>query len=519
MGSAATCLGTGRSVAMSDLSIPVAEGPHGNPVPIEEAERNVDYYVCPECGEFLTPRIGPKRQYFAHKRGVLDDTDCSLSSRADIEEMVDELRTSDIEESEQERTIRIYIGEQYDGRIECFGILPSLEWQHVPPNKDVDALLDALDITTAGVTNPPVPSNFHPSESETIVPLDPTADEYVIDIEGPDTLSTITGHWSVDGLASGDLFVGDQSRARRHRSNRQIKIGEWVYLVMAHAPATLPDVVGTYDVGSFTVLAFPARESTEELLQKHGEGLTTDDYGFDADVILPASVHPTIEAPTYGAPNEGVLVGITPSEGIDPIFEVVSVPKRANDTVDIEPTGPGNPRFYPTRIPTDGSRRVSIHQRNSNRHRLIHLHPESDTDTDTIGEPTATESRTIGLEFNTGDETAVLSPLDGETTFRVDEDFNPHLLPTNLSYVGPDGLEIEITATFVEDASLGPTLTRFTTNLAEFGSEIAHWVEQGCARVRFEFGGVGAVRIEFPQPALAVSPDSESNRSGSVSSS
>lgn len=504
---------------MSNLSIPVALGPHGNPVPIEEAERKPDYYVCPECGEFLTPRIGPKRQYFAHKQGVLDDTDCSLSSQADVRRMVDELRTSDIEEDERERSIRIYIGEQYDGRIECFGILPSLEWGHLPRQADVDALLDDLTITTTGVSNPPVPNNFHPSESETVFTLNPGADEYVIDIEGPDALDHITGRWTADELAKGDLFVGDQSRARRHQSNRQIKEGEWVYLLTSIAPRTLPDVVETYDIGSFTVLAFPARESTKDLLEEYGEGLTTDDYGFDADVILPADAHPTIEAPIQGSPEDRVLVGITPAEGIDPIFEVVSIPKGTDDTVDIEPTGPGNPRFYPTRIPPDGSRRVSIHQRNSNRHRLIHLHSESEDETDITAEADETGDRIVGLELDLGDDTTALTPLDGDSRLRLADDFNPHLLPSSLSYVGPEGLEIEVTATFVEDASLGPTLTRFTTDIEELAAEITHWVEQGCEAVRFEFGGLGTVSLEFPQPALATSLDSENNASGTLSSS
>jgi len=179
-------------------------------------------------------------------------------------------------------------------------------------------LLDDLEVTTDGVTNPPVPSNFHPSESETIFSLNPTAEEFVVDIQGPDELGPILGKWTSDGFEKGDLFVGDQSRARRHRSNRQIKQGEWVYLLTKILPNRLPDVVETHDVGSFNVLAFPARESTEDLLEEYGEGLTTDDYGFDADVILPAHAHPTIEAPIYGDPSETVLVGITPAEILDP---------------------------------------------------------------------------------------------------------------------------------------------------------------------------------------------------------
>jgi hypothetical protein len=502
---------------MSDLSIPVGLDPHDIPVPIQEAQRKTDYYVCPECKEFLTPRIGPQRQYFAHKQGVLDDTDCSLSSRADIERMVDDLRTPDIEEGERERNIRVYLGEPHDGHIDAFGIIPSIEWDDFPPTR-ADALLDDLEITTTGVNNPPVAGNFHPSESEVFFNLDPTAEEFVVDIQGPDELSPITGRWTADSFEKGDLFVGDQSRARRHRSNRQIKEGEWVYLLTIILPNGLPEVVETNEIGSFNVLAFPARESTEDLLEEYGEGLTTDDYGFDADVILPAHAHPTVEAPIYGDPNETVLVGITPAKGIDQYFEVVSIPKRANETIDVEPTGPGNPRFYPARIPCGGSQRVSIHQRNSNRHRLIHLHPHSEAD-NTPSDEDATGNLDIGVEFIHEGDTTLVSPLDDDQTLRVDEEFNPHILPSSLSYCGPEGLEVEVTASFVDESNLGPTITRFTDNLEDIVSELSHWVTNGCETVSVEFGGLGSVHLEFPQPALATSLDTDDNAPSSVSKS
>lgn len=500
---------------MSDLSIPVGLDPHGNPVPIQETERKADYYRCPECKEFLTPRIGPKRQYFAHKQGVLDDTDCSLSSRADIERMVDELRTPDIEEGERERNIRVYLGEQYGGRIEAFGILPSLEWGQLPQDTDVDALLGELEIMTSGVIDPPVPGNFHPSESETVFSLNPTADEFIVEIRGPDELDNITGKWTADSFEKGDLFVGDQSRARRHRSSRQIKGGEWVYLLTISVPYGLPDVVETHDVGSFTALAFPARESTESLLEEYGEGLTTDDYGFDADVILPAHAHPTVEAPIYGDPTEPVLVGITPAEGLDPYFEVVSIPKRANETIDVEPTGPGNPRYYSTRIPGSGSRRVSIHQRNSNRHRLIHLHGDPETDENGPGTEAADDLE-LGLVVDLKDDTRTVSPVHGESTLCVDEDVNPHSLPALLSYRGPEGLDLEVTATFVSAADLGPSITRFTDDFEGLAPEISHWVANGCESISLEFGGVGSIQLKFPQPALATSLDIDEDAAKSV---
>lgn len=500
---------------MSDLSIPTALDPHGNHVPIAEAMHKLDYYRCPRCKEFVDPRQGPKRQYFAHKRGVLDPEDktCPLSSQADIDEMVDELRKSDIEEGEDQRSIRIYLGERYEDQLECFGIIPSLEWGHIPPGADVDRLLSQVDITTEGITNPPVPENFHPRESETVVSLDPDAGEFEVDITGPEELDAITGLWTAEGLSPGDLFVGDQRRARRHQSNRQIKEGEWVYVLTSVAPPYLPELVTTYEIGSLDALAFPAREETEDLLEDYGEGLTTDEYGFDADVILPADAHPTIEAPVYGTPREQALIGVTPSEGIDPMFEVVAIPKRTGDVVDLEPTGPGNPRYYPTTIPRSGSRRVSIHQRNSDRHRLVHLHPVNPDDRTPALDP---DTRQIGIELHVGDESVLLSPLKEKQTYRFDREFNPHTLPAILEYTGPEGLELEVTGSFIDAAKFGPILTRFTTALDELAGELGNWITNGCESIRIDFGGHGGVELVFPQPALSTALDPSGKETESV---
>jgi len=473
----------------------------------------LDYYRCPKCKEFLDPRQGPKRQYFAHKRGVLDSEDksCPLSSQADVDEMVDELRKSDIEEGEDQRSIRVYLGERHESQLECFGVIPSLEWGQIPQRADVESLLSQLEIATEGVTNPPVPKNSHPRESETVVPLDPEAGDYEVEITGPEELDAITGLWTAEGLSPGDLFVGDQRRARRHQGNRQIKEGEWVYVLTAVAPPHLPDLVSTYEIGSLDVLAFPAREETEELLEEHGKGLTTDEYGFDADVILPADVHPTIEAPVYGTPEKRALVGVTPSDEIDPMFEVVAIPKRAGDVVDLEPTGPGNPRYYPTIIPRDGSRRMSVHQRNSDRHRLVHLHPV-DSDERTPDR----EATKIGIELYVGDHSVFLSPLNEKQAYEFDQEFNPHTLPAVLEYNGPVGLDLEVTGSFIDDAQFGPRITRFTTAIDELAGELSNWIINGCESVRIEFGGHGAVELTFPQPTLATALEMGDDRSGST---
>jgi hypothetical protein len=370
--------------------------------------------------------------------------------------------------------------------------------------------LNQLKIDTEGVTNPPVPKNFHPRESEAVVPLDPEAGEFEVEITGPAELDEITGLWTAVGLSQGDLFVGDQRRARRHQNNRQIKEGEWVYIPTAVAPSSLPDLVSTYEIGLLDTLAFPAREETEEFLEKHDEDLTTDDYGFDADVVLPAGAHPTSEAPINGRPGEQILIGATPSDEIDPIFEVVAIPKRAGDVVDLEPTGPGNPRYYPTTIPRNGSRRVSIHQRNSDRHRLVHLHPM-----DSDERATDRETRKIGIELYVDDEPSFLSPLNDRKAYQFDREFNPHTLPTILEYNGPEGLELEVTGSFIDDAQFGPRITRFTTAIDELAAELSNWIINGCESMRIGFGGHGAVQLAFPQPALATAVEVGNDRSGS----
>lgn len=481
---------------MSKLSIPFGLDPEGTKTPIEEAQRKTDYYRCPECGEFLAPRIGTQRQYFAHKQGVLEDISCSLSSEEGVEKMIEDLRTSDIEEDERERSIRTYLGQRHNTGIELFGIVPSLDWDQIQENEDVDTLLEKVEIEATGITHPPVPSNFHPSEAEVTLDLDPTADRYKLQITGPDALGSITGTWTTSGLHHGDLFVGDETRAQRYNSERQVRKDTWVYLVSKNPPKSKVSFVDVYDFADVALVGFRTSERTEPFIDRYGGGLSTENYGFDADVVLPAHANPTVEAPLYAPLEESVLVGVTPSEEVDPIFEVVSIPKDANDTVEIDRTGPGNPRYYTTEVPPDGSRRVSIHQRNSDRHRLIHLHPSEESSNIDTHEP---GSRRIGIEIQDKNHREFLTPIGEQSSKHMPADFNPHLLHTNLEYVGPENLELEVTVTFAEDASLGPTISRDVTAIADIIPEIVHWVESGCTDLEIRFNGIGTVSIRFPR--------------------
>lgn len=482
---------------MSDIAIPVALDPSGNPVPIEEAIRfKTDYYHCPECGEIVNPRKGAVRSHFyAHKKGALENTNCPLSSQADVDRMVDKFRTSDVEQEEKERQIRLYLEEVHGSHVNLFGVLPSLDWEDIKPGAEANQLIDKLTIETTGVNHPPSPQSFHPSEPEVFLDLDASIEEFSVLISNASHLEKLQGHWTAEGLSDGDLFIGDQNRARRHTRNRQVKKGEWVYAVTEVEPESLPDLASAYTLESFIVVGFPVQDQTQNLLERYTEESMADQYGFNANIVVPADANPTSEEPIEGQSGDPVLICVTPDEEIDPAFEVVSVPRKDNDVTEIEPTGPGNPRYYRTTFPEEGSRRISIHQRNSSRHRLVHLHASESPSLP--GPEIIAESDQIGLLIDLDDEEVLLSPLTGKSTITIGSDINPASLPTRVSYVSPEGLEIDLKARFPADAAHGPLVSRSTEDLKELLPEISHWATQGCERVTFSFDSLGSVSIEF----------------------
>lgn len=495
---------------MATVSIPFALSPHGKEVPIKEAIRfKTDYYVCPECGEFVTPRKGEIRDpYFAHKRGTMEDTDCELSSQQDVDQIVDELRTSDVEKEESQRLIRTYLGEEPGGTYKLFGVIPSIDRDNLPPNTDIDGILEECSVDTHGVIHPPTANSFHPAEPEVIFELDPTETDYSLTFKGPSLVDKLVGQWTTDPLTDGDIFVGDQTRARRFSTDRQLKDGEWVYLITESQYSADIEAVSVHSLVEWTLLGFPARKETESLLEEFGTGLKTDEYGFEADVILPAEAHPTADKPIIAEPKTTVLISVTPAPDLDPVFEIVSVPKRDADTVELEPTGPGNPRFYKTAVPRQGSKRVSVHQRNSSRHRLIHLHAD-DRDTHTV--PEKLQEATIALQYNHENDTKHLTPFGDNESFVIETDVQPMALSTALVYDGPAGIEVEVTAYFPEGHSEAPFMRRAPDSLSNILPNLGHWVTQGCTKARFWFDGIGSITLEFAHnsPETAVSEGRE----------
>jgi hypothetical protein len=243
-------------------------------------------------------------------------------------------------------------------------------------------------------------------------------------------------------------------------------------------------------------LAFPARPETENLLEDYGTGLRADDYGFEADVLLPADAHPTADKPIIASPRATVLIAVTPAEELDPVFEIVSIPKREGDTVELDQTGPGNTRFYKTTVPQQGSKRISVHQRNSSRHRLIHLHAD-DQDTESI--PDQLVDAEIGLLYSDGETETIVSPIGDQNCLKIESEVSPVSLPSAIEYHGPAGLEVEVTAYFPDSHSEAPFIRRSPGSLESVLPNVGHWVTQGCKEAEFTFDGLGSVALQFTQ--------------------
>ncbi len=480
---------------MSQVSIPFGLDPHGTEVPISEAIRGkLDYYRCPKCDNPLTPRMGKQRRYFAHKRGVLENDECQLSSQQDVDRMVDNLRTSDIEKQESARQIRTYIGEEPGGRLRLFGVIPSTEWEQFGLTADVDAIVQKCSVSTEGVIHSPTGRSFHPSEPEVSFELDPSSTNFQVTIDGPNQLDNIVGNWSADGLSASDIFVGDQTRARRSNSKRQIKPGEWIYVVTDGGVGMLGEEMSLHTLRNWEILAFPARKDTIDILKQYGADLRTDKYGFEADVVLPAKAHPTADKPIEGLPGSTVLIGVTPAQEKDPMFEIVSIPKREADTVELDPTGPGNTRFYRTKVPQQGSRRISVHQRNSSRHRLIHLHAVEYENKNSLADSMYGD---LGLTINHDGQSVLLSPTGDTRSVTIESSVTPATLPGMVDYVGPDGIDLELKAHFPSDHPEAPSFIRSTTDLESDLSNMGHWVMQGCTSIDVIFEGIGSVSMIF----------------------
>ncbi len=484
---------------MTDATIPTAKHPEGYPVPIEEAvPRKSNFYICPECGNHLNPYKGTNRiHHYRHAPNVIDeDNPCPLATKAGIERVLDEHRTSPQEEAEENREFRIILTEAVGGVLELYGVVRSLEWGDVKDYTTLDEGLENISIKTAGTKTTPEPTDFHPSEPAVYLELDPDATPqstqiktYALAVSAKDTFPTIHGPWKAEYLSDGDVFIGEKTDAERETGDIESPEDEWAYIVLDEAPDNLPEAVNVYSLGDWTVIGFVVNDNTKHLISRYGNANLRDQSKFKVNVVLPPEVPPNTKSAITRPAGTEVLIGIRPPEDLDPTYEVVSVPKSEGYS-EIDQTGPGNPRLHTESIPEKGSRRVSVHQSGTDRHRLIHLHAAS---TSTIQPEQRSTERSLGIRVENGSDTETLTPLS-EDTYQFNPDIKPEEITGYLSFIGPDGYQLDIEAEQTDDGDID-IARREAVTFSDFAQELPNWIREGYRDIDFIFDALGRVNI------------------------
>lgn len=484
---------------MSEVQIPAGLDPDDHLVPIDEALPRSNYYRCPECGDYLTVRKGAIRTpHFAHAPGTMQEHVCPLGTQSGIEALEKEYRTSNVEQTERERKIQMFLGKSPSSTLRLFGVLPALEWDEVNNPAEIRSTLEQVQITTDGVQDDLQPSWFHPSEAEVRLALDTEAEQFHVTVDSDGIFHRIDGQWMADSISIGDVFVGEPGRAKRVDTSGDraplIKDGQWLYVIIDEPPDNLPDAAENYRLGSRTIIGFEAGDKTQRLLTEYVDVNKTDKLGFEADILLPPEADPRSEAPIYGEPGYSALIIIIPPPTADPEFEVVSVPMEKGVTRVIKRTGAGQPRFYRPTFPEQGSRRISIHW--TNRHRLIHLHAQDPADVDA---DQWRESSELGIHVDTEENDVLLNPIRGPTSATIGSNIDKGTMDTRLSFEGPEGYRLDVEAEFPGDADLPSVLRRREVTFEEVLTEVSHWAAEGCNRIEFRFEVAGPIELVFQE--------------------
>jgi hypothetical protein len=124
------------------------------------------------------------------------------------------------------------------------------------------------------------------------------------------------------------------------------------------------------------------------------------------------------------------------------------------------------------------------------------LHAD-DQDTETI--PDQLVDAEIGLLYSDDETETMVSPIGEQASLTIESDVSPVSLPSAVDYIGPAGLEVEVTAYFPESHSDAPFIRRSPESLESVLPNVGHWVQQGCTEAEFAFDGMGSVALQFSQ--------------------
>lgn len=478
--------------------IPFAQDPHDNEIHISEADEGKPkgYYTCPDCKGPLQTRVGDTYQHcFAHYPGVLDERDCSLGTPDAIRKLTEEKRTSDRERSYDQHTIPLGLSIQYD-IVQVIGILPPLNWDNLDHNSSPEDVLADLTIESDHIQNSFQPENFHPNNLEATVTLEQDIEEYSIDIQTNNNpeLEKLAGRWEAEGVKSGDIFIGDQTRA--HRVSGQIKAsaGDWVGIVTDDDPKDPRDEVDVYKVGDYYLVGFQHSEEQDILADYIGEEMVQRER-FSADLVLPPRSTPNSEAPQPIMTGEEILVGITPSPETDPEFEIIPFPRDIGDIDELDALGKGVTRFWKRPFSGPESLQVTVHRPNTNEHRLLQFEP-----TETVDYPHWESEPRLSLTVRAQDETHELNPVTGPTELNLPQTMDADGFVDQLEMTSPDNYRFDVLLELDSSANYS-SVRRQNKTLAEVRPLIKEALREGSKLLRFKLDGLPNMTISFKAPS------------------
>lgn len=361
----------------NEVSIPLGLDPSGALVDIEEAEKIQDYYRCPVCLEFLAVRKGPIRvHYFAHCPRGPGTPDCKLRSEIGLKEWMRENSIAPEERLAKAHKMRLILQkEAHSEYYDIYGIIPTFNKEDFKDNDEFQRTISTLLISGDSIDGKVYPEAFHPNESEARIRLKPDESNFRVCISSGIRKEPVVGVWTADGVQPHDVFIGDEQRAERIKSSIPLREGETIYYVLGKYE-TEPDFqFKRIQIGNKIIVSFEIRREIEDKIRGFLPKAILEKSSFTVDLLQPIELNPQIIGPVDGSPNSDILVSIIPPPGRNLNLEIVSVPSSSSPVIPLPSTAPGEPRYYLTKFPNEGSKKMSVHY--MDRHVFLQFHSSS----------------------------------------------------------------------------------------------------------------------------------------------
>lgn len=472
-----------------EAKIPLALDPSGGSVSIDEAYEKPRYYRCIKCQDYLQVRHGDIRAwYFAHYPQTTDSPECSLRTIGGIEELIEDLRTSPIEKFEKSHTLRIAIlPDVYIGVAKVVTLIQN-PLSELTTNMDImESIVNTLNLNGTGLLKEFDKRIFHPSRPLVKLELDPDTAFYKLNFESSPELEGFTGSWNSRGINTGDIFAGNRGVLERIENYRKISESAIIFEVVETVPKDNRTLV--LKIGK----KFVIERKINELTDKNDESEMSPDISlksFEVDVVEPRLSDPWGDDVIYGPPNSEALLAIRPRKGLDPEFEIVTVPKKAGSITKIKREGKNEIRYHQIQFPSFGSYRITIH--NADSHVYLHFF--------------ANEKNSEKLDLNMGKTLVGINYFNNEDKFETVYPWQnktiylKRTLIPKIKVFQPEKFSIDTEIEAFKELT-GPPVKQTPKNM-ELTSLIETLAEEGFNAFLLKFKGFGSVKVilaETPQ--------------------